>query len=292
MTKFYLKDISVKNSIIIILFIGFILLNAEYSCAQNYWGEGSVQPLDQNPNPEVLLDNTNQINKPIQSEPVKPSPTVTKSVSSSSESPTIELSTSSEKIPSGTKLSIVMKTNLNAKKSKEGDPFSAIIKEDVIVDNNLILPAGSLMRGRVDKVKKPGIFSKSGSILLNFDHIVTPLGKQVNLDIDLSKANNINKEGAIIANKGFSEAIKESARSGYETTKSITKAGYDAGMAAGKVPVVVTTPVAAAAGTLTGTTVFATKSTIAIFKKGGNPIINPGDTLEINFSDELDVPVN
>lgn len=281
-----------KKNILIISFISICLLNVGKANAQNYWGDGNVQPLDKNPNPEILLDNTTQSPEFVKPEPVQPAPSEAKPASNASASPMIELSTSSEKIPSGTKLSITMKTNLNAKKSKEGDPFSAMIKEDVIVDNNIILPAGSLIRGRVDKVKKPGIFSKSGSILLNFDHIVTPLGKQVNLDIDLSKANNINKAGALIANKGFTEAIKESARSGYDTTKTITKAGYDAGMAAGKVSIVATVPAAATVGALAGTTVFATKSTIAIFKKGGNPIINPGDILEINFADELDVPVN
>lgn len=267
--------------------------------SQNYWGEGYNQNLS---NPSIQsYEETIEIipPKPVtelpdmpEIDPVKEPAPQPRVLHSSPSSPVLELGAKSEKIPLGTKLKIAINTDLNAKDNKEGDPFSASIRDNVMVDGNIVMPAGTLIRGRVGKIKKPGMFSKSGSILLNFDHIVTPLGKQITLDLDLSGANNINKQGALIANKGLGDAIKESAKSGYNTTKAVTKAGYDAGMAAGKVPVVATVPVSAAVGTLAGTTVFATKSTIAIFKKGGNPVLNSGDEIEILFSDDLDVPVN
>ena len=295
-----------RNKGLAVLYSLIVMLNFNAVNAQNYWGSGHIQPIDKNPNPPV----TKTVPAP-QPEPsgkkvtelpdvpdvgtqiIPPTPVkVTYKPTSNASSPVLELGASTEKIPLGTELKIALNTNLDAKKSKEGQPFSANIKEDVIVNSQIVVPAGTLIRGRIGKVKKPGIFSKSGSILLNFDHIVTPLGKQITLDIDLSKNNDINKKGALIANKGLGEAIKESAKSGFNTTKSITKAGYDVGMAAGKVPVIATAPAGAAIGTVAGTTVFATKTAIAIFKKGGNPVFNSGDELDIIFAEDLDIPVN
>ncbi|MEW5820721.1 MAG: hypothetical protein AB1782_11060 [Cyanobacteriota bacterium] len=295
------------NKVVISIVLSLILIQFSSVYSQNYWGEGYKQSLNENPNSSIdnlegfqspSLEYDTKEKKVVELPDVPDVPDAPVSVDSESiksrspSSPILELGASTEKIPVGTKLNIVLNNNLNAKKSKEGDPFSANIKSDVLVEGKLIIPAGTLIRGRIGKVKKPRIFSKSGSIVLNFDHIVTPLGKQITLDMGLSQKNKINKKGALVANEGFGEAIKESAKSGINTTKTITKASYDVGMAAGKVPVVATVPAGAAIGTVAGTTVFATKSAIAIFQKGGNPIFNSGDELEVLFSEELDLPVN
>lgn len=197
-----------------------------------------------------------------------------------------------EKIPVGTKLNIEFNNYISAKTSQEGDAFSATIVEDVSSGESVILPAGTLIRGRVGDVKKPGIFSKSGAVKLDFDHIITPLGKQIALDVDLSEANKTNKKGALIASPGFKGEVKQNFSQGVDITKKTTGAGYRAGMKAGVVPVVATVPVTAVAGSVAGSAVFVSKSAIAIFKKGGNPIIQSGDTLEIDFSDDIDLPVN
>lgn len=294
---------TLKKYLFALAIISILVVNSNGAMAQNYWGDGSDDFLDDDSSRTVKEapleeDKPEPPKKILELPDVPDSPEVEKPVSpkyeskSSNSSPVLELGASTEKIPLGKKLKIVMNTNINAKKNKEGDPFSASVKEDILVDNKLVIPAGTLIRGRVGKVKKPGVFSKSGSIILSFDHIVTPLGKEITLDLDLSNANKINKKGALVAGDGFGGAIKDSAASGYNTAKTITKAGYDLGMAAGKVPVVATAPVGLALGTVAGTTVFATKSTIAIFKKGGNPVLNSGEDLEIMFADDLDIPVN
>lgn len=292
------REMLEKKSFLVCLLVCSMFVIQEAG-AQNYWGDSHIQPLQKNPNvfkpkqmasplPKkvVELPDVPDIKDDAQYKVVPPVKT------SKNPSPVLELGAKSEKIPVGTKLKIVFNSNLNAKKSREGDPFSATIKDDIYVDGNLIMPAGTLIRGRVGKVKKPRLFSRSGSMVLNFDHIVTPLGSELNLDLDLSNKNNIDKKGALVANQGLGEAIKDSAASGYNTAKTITKAGYNAGMAAGKVPVVATTPAAAAVGTLAGSSVFVTKSALAIFKKGGNPVITSGDQLEIMFSEDMDIPVN
>jgi hypothetical protein len=299
----------VSKKTVVLLSFAIIISCQNNVMAQNYWGDNHIQPLTENPNPVIkqappkhvvelpdvpalpkgqqVINNQNEKLPEVYEYDLSSMPAET-----SSKSPVLELGASSEKVPVGTKLDIVLNTNLNAKKNKEGDPFSATIKNDVMANNNVVMPAGTLIRGRIGKVKKPGFFSKSGSVILNFDHIVTPLGKHITLDVDLSNENQINKKGALVGGHGFAGALKDSAKAGFKTTKVVTKAGYDVGMAAGKVPVVATAPVGAAVGTLAGTTVFATKSAIAIFNKGGNLKLNSGDMLEITFSEDIDVPVN
>lgn len=289
-----------KQKLKILILMMFFLFPAVETRAQNYWGDGHKQPI--NDNTENQTDNSSKykINQlpDIPEEKLyipqeKNNNPKEKTVAVNPINvPVFELETKTRKIPIGSKLKLAMNSSLNAKISKEGDPFSALIQQDVVIDNNILIPAGTIIRGRVGKVKKPGIFSKSGTIMLNFDHIVTPLGKQIMLDADLSRENRINNKGEIIASQGFKQEIKDNAKEGVDIMKSVTSTAYNVGMDAGKVPVVVTAPAGALVGSLAGTTVFATKSAISIFKKGGNPVIMPGDTLEINFSEELDVPVN
>jgi hypothetical protein len=299
----------VRSNIVAIIALVILIQFNNPADAQNYWGDKHVQPLSSNPNPVIDIIPPKEV-KELPDVPEVPVPDSGQSsqisskqqvyehndkniaASPSKSSQMLELGAKAESVPAGTKLDIAINNNLDARKTNEGDPFSATIKSDVIVNGEIVLPAGTMIRGRVGKVKKPGMFSKSGSILLNFDHIITPLGKQIILDVDLAQAPNVNKKGEIVGGEGFIGAIKDSASSGYNTTKAVTKAGYNAGMAAGKVPVVATVPVSAAIGTVAGTTVFATKSAIAIFNKGGNPKVNSGQVMEITFTDSLDMPVN
>lgn len=278
---------------IIIILLSF---NTNYSSAQSYLENSNKQSSNEQ---QQSSDNTTKANSlednayKITELPDIPNNEIKEDTNSTTQaSSPMELSIKTERLTSGTKLKIIMNTILNAKVNREGDPFSAIVKDDVIVNNEIIIPSGTLIRGRVEKVKKPGLFHKSGSIYLNFDHIVTPLGKQLRFDAGLEKSDKVNNNGVLSGGKNLSETIIENAISSFDTTKTITKAGYDIGMTAGKVPVIVTAPAGAAIGGITGTTIFATKTTIALFKKGGNIIVNPGELFEVNFLEDIDVPVN
>ena len=52
-------------------------------------------------------------------------------------------------VPSGTKIPIVMDTAVDSDTSQEGDEFSARTVEDLTIDGTTVIPAGSIIRGRI-----------------------------------------------------------------------------------------------------------------------------------------------
>ncbi|MFH0702222.1 MAG: hypothetical protein V2B14_01620 [bacterium] len=205
----------------------------------------------------------------------------------------IQADIQSQRIPVGTKIKIRMESPVNTHNSQKGDMFLASIIEDIKIKNNVILPAGTIIRGNAGNIKKNGYLSRSGELSLNLDHIVTPLGKQALLIAKISEAKNLTLNGSISAGGGYLDAVDENLNQGTDLLINILDYGMRGGLSiAGGIPVILTAPCAAIIGTTAGGAVFFSKSAVAIFKKGDNVKINPGDILEITLIEPLDIPVN
>ncbi len=59
--------------------------------------------------------------------------------------------------------------------------------------SSLLLPRGSLIRGRIASVNKPRIISRAAKIGLKLDQIVTPTGEVIPLDAALEFEKGKNK---------------------------------------------------------------------------------------------------
>ena len=113
-----------------------------------------------------------------------------------------------KRIPAGTKFSIKLLDPISTKTSNEGDYFSAILINDEKTPTNVILPAGSMIRGSIQKVKPNKCFSRGGVLYVDFDHIVTPNGRQLPLNMIISGKVNLSTDGGVYINKGYGEAIQ------------------------------------------------------------------------------------
>ena len=111
----------------------------------------------------------------------------------------------------------------------EGDSFTATLKNELTTDTNVILPAGSVVRGSINKVNTAKRFSRGAKLYLDFDHVVTPNGRQIPLDMAVCQFDNIYYDGALYKNLGYGEALKKN----YERTVEITKNATDYGLRAG-----------------------------------------------------------
>ncbi|MDR3613321.1 MAG: hypothetical protein P4L53_07130 [Candidatus Obscuribacterales bacterium] len=83
-------------------------------------------------------------------------------------------------VPKDTKISIAMQSNVSNITSATGDPFSAIVYEDVAVDGKLVLPAGTKVYGKI-VVKDPRHMDRSGSIRFIFTSLAVPAGVHTKL---------------------------------------------------------------------------------------------------------------
>jgi len=81
-----------------------------------------------------------------------------------------------ETLPSGTNFRILLLAGVSASRSRAGDKVQARLLEPVFVNSHLVLPAGSLIEGKVLKQTPPRWGSRAGSLSLAFTGVTLPGG--------------------------------------------------------------------------------------------------------------------
>ena len=84
-------------------------------------------------------------------------------------------------LPSDTVISVQMNTTLSSRTSRVGDKFVATVTVPVYVNGQTVIPAGSIIEGRVTQVTPAKRMSRSGMIAIDFDDLVFPNGTRVDL---------------------------------------------------------------------------------------------------------------
>jgi hypothetical protein len=212
----------------------------------------------------------------------------------------LQITTTTEKVPTGTILKIAFNTPMDSRVSLTGEPFTATLQEDFYTfrrvdgepEKRVILPQGTMLRGRASDVKRPGLFSKGGAISLSFDHVVLPSGELLPLAMNLSNTNPIvNQAGALYTDPGVGKKVNQGVQKGFFTFNKVkdatVKAGEDAGGDLGKI---FAAPFAVAGGAVASGAVITGKTVVAIVGKGDSVVINPGDTLSIDFAGAFNLP--
>ncbi len=77
---------------------------------------------------------------------------------------------------------------MSASKSKPGDAVQARLLEPVLLDSKVVLPAGSLIEGKVIKKTPPRWLSRAGSLYLTFTDLTLFAGKRVPIAASLAGA--------------------------------------------------------------------------------------------------------
>lgn len=80
-------------------------------------------------------------------------------------------------VPANTVMKFRFMDELSPAKSKAGDSVRLELTDDLIVNQNLVAPAGSLLVTEVRAVKRPGMFGMPGEVRLSFNEL-KPLGPQ------------------------------------------------------------------------------------------------------------------
>ena len=95
-----------------------------------------------------------------------------------------------KRIPAGTKLEMKLLSPLSTSAGTEGMSFSAMLITDQTSDNDVILPMGSVVRGTIKKIIPARRMSKGSIIYMDFDHVVTPNGRQLPLSLNITEDDN------------------------------------------------------------------------------------------------------
>ena len=74
-------------------------------------------------------------------------------------------------IPAGQELDVRLQTALSSETATPEQRFESVTAVDVMQDGQVLIPAGSRVRGVVTDVKRPGRIDRVGSLTLSFDQI-------------------------------------------------------------------------------------------------------------------------
>ena len=183
-------------------------------------------------------------------------------------------------LPLQTRLKLVLETGVDAKTSKPGDIFEAHVRDDLFVGSSLLLPKGSLVRGRVAEVNKAKIISRAAKIGLKLEQIVTPVGEVIPLDAALDFRKGVsNAKGQLDPGTSFGTRVGSSIKT--VTGGNSSGATKDAIVAA-NVATLGAPTIATAIGS----------SAIAFFRSGDNVSLSPGQEIEVLLTNDLGLQIN
>lgn len=195
-----------------------------------------------------------------------------------------------KRIPAGTKFSLQLMTPLSTINNPAGTEFTAIMMSDETADNDVILPMGSLVRGTIRRVEPSKRMSKGAVLYLDFDHVVTPNGRQLPLTFSVTGRTDITYDGGISGGKGYKEALINN----WHVTKDIVSNSTEWG---GDVfdDVIVAdqlmTGIGAIGGAIGGGAYYVYDFFADMIRKGDDVNLRKGEVLNVILVDPVDVPV-
>ncbi len=201
-----------------------------------------------------------------------------------------EADAKTKRIPAGTVLSLQLLSPIDTRTNSEGDYFNAMLLTEQVSGANVILPSGSVVRGSVRGITQPKRFSKGAVLYLDFDHVVTPSGRQLPLAMGLTGITHLTADGGIYGSLGYGEAVQEN----WDKTKEITSNAVDVGLSAeDTMPGLqyLTTPFCAIGGAIGGIGYFIGDSIADMFRKGKSVYLKQGQVIGVQLTEPVDIPV-
>jgi len=176
-------------------------------------------------------------------------------------------------VPAGTVIPVNLTSRISTKHAKEGDGIYAQTAVPVVINNEILIPAGSFVRGKISHVKQPGRIKGRAEMTFNFQNMVLPTGASFDIYAGLAGTGGTVErrgEATVVADKGNDgeEVLTDSARGAGTGAAVGVIYGRGAGGAA----------TGAAAGAAAGA---AGSGLAALIKKGDALVLEPGTMIEI-----------
>lgn len=192
------------------------------------------------------------------------------------------------RIPAGTTMKLELIDPISSHSGSMGDEFSAMLKEDKLVNGKIALPAGSVIRGTINKIVPSKRLSRSAIVYFSFDHVVTPTGKQIPMSAGLYRYMDLTLDGGIYSGGNYGYAIQEN----WKQTKGIVSKSIDWGKGTGDNMQYLCVPVGAVGGTIGGAFYYVGSDIVDLFKKGNEVNLTQGKDIEIMLTQPLDIPLH
>jgi hypothetical protein len=123
-------------------------------------------------------------------------------------------------IPAGTKIPLVLKQAISTKNAREGDAVYAETAFPFVVNDRMLVPAGTYIQGKISRVERAGRMKGRAEILMHFTSMIYPSGYTVLLpgSVDNMPGSDStsmkDKEGTIQHDKNTGKKIADAAKGG------------------------------------------------------------------------------
>ena len=189
-------------------------------------------------------------------------------------------SSSTLTIPSGTKVPLALKQAISTRNAKEGDPVYCETTFPFVVDDRIVIPAGTYVQGKISRVERPGRIKGRAELLMHFTSMIYPSGYTVMLPGSLDNIPGADKTSM----KGPEGTVRQDSDKGKDigTVASTASTGAVIGGLSGGGK---GAGIGAAAGGLTGLA-------IAMISRGSDVKLEPGTSIEMIIQREVTVDAN
>ena len=84
-------------------------------------------------------------------------------------------------IPSGTTIPLALKQAISTKNAKEGDPVYCETTFPFVLNDRIVIPAGTYVQGKISRIQRPGRVKGRAELLMHFTSMIYPSGYTVML---------------------------------------------------------------------------------------------------------------
>jgi hypothetical protein len=172
-------------------------------------------------------------------------------------------------IPAGTRVPVALKHAISTKVAREGDPVYAETTFPVVLNNRVLIPAGTYVQGKISRVRRAGRIKGRAEVLMHFTTLIYPSGYTVMLPGAVENAPGVDNASV----KDQEGTIRGDSQTGEKVGTVATTAGTGAvvgGLSHGGKGALIGAGVGGAVG-----------SAIALLSRGNDVKLEAGTTVEM-----------
>jgi type IV secretion system protein VirB10 len=121
-------------------------------------------------------------------------------------------------IPAGTKVPLQLKQAISTKNAREGDPVYAATAFPFVLNDRILIPAGTYIQGKISHTEHAGRSKKRAELLIHFTSMIYPSGYTVMLPGSINNTPGADdkgvkdSEGTIQQDKDTSKRVEDAAK--------------------------------------------------------------------------------
>ncbi|MGB6631597.1 MAG: YMGG-like glycine zipper-containing protein [Terriglobales bacterium] len=191
--------------------------------------------------------------------------------------PSVETQKPTLAIPVGTRIPLSLKQGISTKTARDGDPVYAETAFPFVVNDRVVIPAGTYIQGKIERVQRGGHVKGRAELLIHFTSMIYPNGYTVMLGGSIQNTPGAehtsmkDSEGTIRQDSDAGTKIKTAAEGA--TTGAVIGAVTGGGKGAG---------IGAGIGGVAG-------AAIGMLSRGADVRLEPGTSIEMEIQREVTV---